>query len=70
VVLLLLALVCLFVVSMIQRWGSRHERSQGAGAGGFGAGGAPGNLSGMPLAEGRGTTALGETGGAGGERDE
>jgi sulfate transport system permease protein len=35
VVLLLLALVCLFVVSMIQRWGSRHERSQGAGAGGL-----------------------------------
>jgi sulfate/thiosulfate transport system permease protein len=35
VVLLLMALACLFVVSMIQRWGSRHERSQGAGAGGF-----------------------------------
>jgi sulfate/thiosulfate transport system permease protein len=35
VVLLLMALICLFVVSMIQRWGSRHERSQGAGAGGF-----------------------------------
>jgi sulfate transport system permease protein len=51
VVLLLLALVCLFVVTMIQRWGSRHERSQGAGAGGFGAGGAAGNLSGMPLDE-------------------
>ena len=33
VVLLLMALACLFVVSMIQRWGSRHERSQGAGAG-------------------------------------
>jgi sulfate transport system permease protein len=31
VVLLLLALLCLFVVSMIQRWGSRHERSQGGG---------------------------------------
>jgi sulfate transport system permease protein len=35
IVLLLLALVCLFVVSMIQRWGSRHERSQAAGAGGM-----------------------------------
>jgi sulfate/thiosulfate transport system permease protein len=33
VVLLLMALACLFVVSMIQRWGSRHERAQGAGAG-------------------------------------
>jgi sulfate transport system permease protein len=49
VVLLLLALLCLFVVSMIQRWGSRHQRSQGAGAGGFGVGGAAGNLSGMPI---------------------
>ncbi len=35
VALLLLALVFLFLVSMIQRWGSRHERSQGAGAGGL-----------------------------------
>lgn len=35
VVLLAMALACIFVVSMIQRWGSRHERSQGAGAGGF-----------------------------------
>jgi sulfate transport system permease protein len=31
VVLLLAALLCLAVVSLIQRWGSRHERSQGAG---------------------------------------
>src|SRR3954451_16921514 len=31
VVLLLAALVCLAFVSLIQRWGSRHERSQGAG---------------------------------------
>ena len=35
IVLLLMALVCVFVVGLIQRWGSRHERSQGAGAGGF-----------------------------------
>jgi sulfate/thiosulfate transport system permease protein len=47
VVLLLLALFFLFLVSMIQRWGSRHERSQGAGAGGLQTG--PGNLSGMPF---------------------
>jgi sulfate transport system permease protein len=31
VVLLLAALICLAVVSLIQRWGSRHERSQGGG---------------------------------------
>src|SRR3954452_14548357 len=31
VVLLLASLVCLAFVSLIQRWGSRHERSQGAG---------------------------------------
>jgi sulfate transport system permease protein len=31
VVLLLAALACLALVSLIQRWGSRHERSQGAG---------------------------------------
>jgi sulfate transport system permease protein len=35
IVLLLLALVCLLVVTLIQRWGGRHERSQGAGAGGL-----------------------------------
>jgi sulfate/thiosulfate transport system permease protein len=35
IVLLLMALVCVFLVTLIQRWGSRHERSQGAGAGGF-----------------------------------
>jgi sulfate/thiosulfate transport system permease protein len=28
IVLLLMALACLFVISLIQRWGSRHERSQ------------------------------------------
>src|ERR1700750_1333476 len=31
--LLLRALACLFIITMIQRWGSRHERAQGAGAG-------------------------------------
>ena len=46
---LLMALICLFVITLIQRWGSRHERSAGAGAGGFGVGGAPGNLSGLPF---------------------
>jgi sulfate transport system permease protein len=35
IVLLLMALVCVFAVSLIQRWGSRHVRSQGAGAGGL-----------------------------------
>jgi len=35
IVLLLMALVCVFAVTLIQHWGSRHERSQGAGAGGF-----------------------------------
>lgn len=35
IVLLLMALACLFVITMIQRWGSRHERAQGAGAGGL-----------------------------------
>jgi len=33
IVLLLMALVCLFLITLIQRWGSRHERAQGAGAG-------------------------------------
>jgi sulfate transport system permease protein len=47
IVLLLMALVCLFVVSMIQRWGSRHERSQGAGAGGLMTG--TGALTNMPM---------------------
>src|SRR3954468_3344677 len=31
VVLLFASLICLAFVSLIQRWGSRHERSQGAG---------------------------------------
>ena len=31
IVLLLMALVCLFLITLIQRWGSRHERSSGAG---------------------------------------
>jgi sulfate transport system permease protein len=53
VVLLLMALACLFVVSMIQRWGSRHERSQVAGAGAAG-------MSVLPIAGGRGISALGE----------
>jgi sulfate transport system permease protein len=46
VVLLALALVVLLLITLIQRWGSRHERAQGAGAGGIGL---PGNLSGMPF---------------------
>src|SRR6478609_6594564 len=28
IVLLLMALACLFIITMIQRWGSRHERAQ------------------------------------------
>ncbi len=28
IVLLLMALACLFIITLIQRWGSRHERSQ------------------------------------------
>jgi sulfate/thiosulfate transport system permease protein len=32
IVLLLMALVCLLIITLIQRWGSRHERAQGAGA--------------------------------------
>jgi sulfate transport system permease protein len=43
IVLLLMALACLFIITLIQRWGSRHERAQGAGAGG---------LTVMPLADG------------------
>jgi sulfate transport system permease protein len=43
IVLLLMALVCLFIITLIQRWGSRHERAQGAGAGG---------LTLMPVADG------------------
>ena len=35
IVLLLMALVCLLLITLIQRWGTRHERAQGAGAGGF-----------------------------------
>ena len=35
IVLLLMALACLLVITLIQRWGSRHERAQGAGAGGL-----------------------------------
>jgi sulfate transport system permease protein len=33
IVLLAMALACLLVITLIQRWGSRHERAQGAGAG-------------------------------------
>jgi sulfate transport system permease protein len=43
IVLLLMALVCLLLITLIQRWGTRHERAQGAGAGG---------LTVMPLADG------------------
>jgi sulfate transport system permease protein len=43
IVLLLMALVCLLVITLIQRWGSRHERAQGAGSGG---------LTNLPLADG------------------
>ena len=35
IVLLVMALVCLLLITLIQRWGTRHERAQGAGAGGF-----------------------------------
>jgi sulfate transport system permease protein len=53
IVLLAMALVCLLIITLIQRWGSRHERAQGAGAGV-----APGTtgLTNMPLAEGGLTT--------------
>ena len=43
IVLLIMALVCLLLITLIQRWGTRHERAQGAGAGG---------LTVMPLADG------------------
>src|ERR1700744_1616767 len=43
IVLLLLALPCRLLIPLIQRWGTRHERAQGAGAGG---------LMTMPLADG------------------
>jgi sulfate transport system permease protein len=43
VVLLVMALVVLVLITLIQRWGSRHERAQGAGAGG---------LTLMPVADG------------------
>jgi sulfate transport system permease protein len=33
IVLLAMALACLLIITLIQRWGSRHERAQGAGAG-------------------------------------
>jgi sulfate transport system permease protein len=35
IVLLVMALVCLLLITLIQRWGTRHERAQGAGAGGL-----------------------------------
>jgi sulfate transport system permease protein len=50
IVLLVMALVCLLLITLIQRWGTRHERAQGAGAGG---------LTVMPLADG-GTETLDE----------
>jgi sulfate transport system permease protein len=31
IVLLAMALACLLVITLVQRWGSRHERAQGAG---------------------------------------
>src|SRR6202012_3725822 len=43
IVLLIMALVCLLLITLIQRWGTRHERAQGAGAGG---------LTVMPVADG------------------
>src|ERR1700761_5040104 len=43
IVLLVMALVCLLLITLIQRWGTRHERAQGAGAGG---------LTVMPIADG------------------
>jgi hypothetical protein len=55
IVLLLLALACLLIITLIQRWGSRHERAQGAGAGV----GIKGNMSGLPFDP--GVSSLGET---------
>src|SRR6201996_377893 len=46
IVLLLMALVCLLLITLIQRWGTRHERAQGAGAGGFTVSGSGGGLAG------------------------
>jgi sulfate transport system permease protein len=43
IVLLVMALICLLLITLIQRWGTRHERAQGAGAGG---------LTVMPVADG------------------
>jgi sulfate transport system permease protein len=43
IVLLIMALVCLLLITLFLRWGTRHERAQGAGAGG---------LMTMPLADG------------------
>src|SRR6201996_7077984 len=43
VVLLAIALIVLLLITLVQRWGSRHERAQGAGAGG---------LTLMPVADG------------------
>jgi sulfate transport system permease protein len=43
IVLLVMALVCLLLITLIQRWGTRHKRAQGAGAGG---------LTVMPVADG------------------
>ncbi len=60
IVLLAMALACLFIITLIQRWGSRHERAQGAGAGG---------LTTMPLAGG-GAATLGPAGAHPGEKDE
>ncbi|HEY2053014.1 MAG TPA: sulfate ABC transporter permease subunit CysT [Solirubrobacterales bacterium] len=47
IVLLLMAMACLFIITLIQRWGTRHERAQGAGAGG---------LTVMPMADGGAST--------------
>lgn len=47
VVLLAMALVVLVLITLIQRWGSRHERAEGAGAGG---------LTLMPVADGGAST--------------
>ncbi len=43
IVLLVMALVCLLLITLFLRWGTRHERAQGAGAGG---------LTLMPVADG------------------
>src|SRR6201986_3074590 len=46
VVLLIMALACLLIITLIQRWGTRHERAQGAGAGGVTMPGSGGGLAG------------------------